>query len=248
MTHNFASKGLLKVSAFALCLCSFIPAFGQENKVNKNWELTAGMEGMSFHSLDKKVQNISANPLASSRFTLAASFGVNKWFNPFIASRTRFSGYWGKAIVSNNAKDNYIRFYSFEEHALLNLNNLIAGPNYSRVYNFMPHVGLGFTRDCTHNDNSLGIHTGLLNTVRMSKHMGFYMDLGYHLAGKKTGASGRYNWFSGELGIYFKLGRDCKSAYQYRNSRKEITVLNLSRNYFNTNPYGDNNVWLWKEE
>lgn len=247
MTHIFVSKGLLKVTAFAFCLFSFLPSFGQKNKVDynpndyKNCELTVGMEGLSFHSLDKKFQNLSANLLASSRFTLAASFGVNKWYNPYIASRTRFSGYWGKAIVSNNAKDNHIRFFSFEEHALLNLSNIIAGPDYGRIYNFEPHVGLGFTRDCTHDDNSIGFHAGILNTVRLSKHMGVYFDLGYHLAGKKNGASGRYNWYSGELGVYFRLGRESMSSYQYRNSRNEITALNLSRNYYIKHPYSDNN-------
>lgn len=241
----FVKKDLLKVLSFALCLCSFIPSFAQYKRNNdpqnyKNWELTAGMEGMSFHSLDKKIQNLSANPLAPSRFTLAASFGVNKWLSPYIGLRTRFSGYWGKAIVSNNAKDNNIKFYSFEEHVMLNFCNLVAGPDYGRIYNFIPHAGLGFTRDGTHKDNSLGIHAGALNTIRLSKHMGLYLDLGYHLAGNQNGTSGRYNWYSGEIGVCFKIGRESKNAYHYRSGRREITVLNLSRDYYNTNPYGNN--------
>lgn len=207
-----------------------------------SWEINAGIEGLSFHSLTKKVKNLSTNPLSSSRFTVGAALGVSKWFNPYVAANTRFSGYWGKAIISSVPEQNDIRFYSVEEHAMFNLSSIIGGPNHNRVFNFIPHVGLGFTRDCTHNDNSLGFHAGLKSTIRLGNQMGLYVDLGNHLAGNKRGASGRFYWFSMEMGLYFRIGKNKKAAstsYIYRNKKGEFSMLSLTKDIYSGGYYNN---------
>ncbi len=195
------------------------------NRFADNWELSFGIEGMSFYSSAEKGMNLPKNPFMNFRTNFGASASIGKWFTPEIGLRTKFNGYWGKnpAAYPKNYK---IHFFSLQEQVTFNANNLIYGYNPNRIWNLIPFCGVGFMRNATNNENSIGVGLGVSNTFRINKHIGVHADLGYNFGGQKyddrgmANAMGRYHWFSAELGINLYLGKNSWTRYRNRRSEK----------------------------
>jgi len=192
------------------------------NRFGSNWELTFGAEGLAFYSSKEEGMSLSTNPFMNYRANIGAAASVGKWFTPEIGLRTKASGYWGRAIIGETPKENSIKFFSIQEHAMLNVSSLLFGYNPSRFWNFIPYGGVGFIRNCSHNENSIGAGFGVINTLRISDHIKVNVDLGMTLAGdnyKKDGMEnvmGRYHWYSAEIGLTFNLGKHGWSRYSNR--------------------------------
>ena len=196
------------------------------NKFADNWEVSFGLEGMSFYSSKEDGLNISKSPFKSFRSNFGAAATIGKWFTPEIGLRTKASGYWGKAIIGVTPEENSIRFLALQEHVMFNLLNLINGYNPMRKWDIIPYGGVGFIRNCSHNESSIGAGFGIVNTIRISDHLKLHTDLGLTFAGdnrKEDGVDnimGRYHWFSFEVGLQFNLGKHSWSRYNNRKGNK----------------------------
>lgn len=186
------------------------------NAFRDNWEISFGAEGMSFFPGNAKGLGVSKNPLSSYRTSLGAAASVTKWFTPEIGLRTKASGYWGKAFTATAdgvAGKRHIRFYAFQEQAMLNMTNIIAGYKPVRRWDLSAYAGAGFFRNATNNENSIGAGFGLLGSYRIGSHMKLHLDAGMTLAGQeydgegKPTIMGKYHWYSLEAGVTFSLGR-----------------------------------------
>ena len=186
------------------------------NSFKDNWEFSFGVEYLAFYSQFEDGLDLSKSPFKPFRANFGAAATIGKWFTPEIGLRTKASGYWGKAVISNSAETNAIRFYAIQEQAMLNLTNLAYGYNPERVYSLIPYAGAGFVRNCTYNENSIGFGLGLHNRFRINDQISAYADLGLTFAGENPAKSsadtpafqlGRYKWVSLELGLTFALGR-----------------------------------------
>lgn len=196
------------------------------NNFSDNWQVSFGAEGLSFYSSKENGLNISKSPFRSYRANFGAAAAIGKWFTPEIGLRTKVSGYWGKAIIGLTPEENSIKFFALQEHAMFNLFNIINGYNPTRFYDIIPYGGVGFIRNCSHNENSIGAGFGIINAFRVSNHMKLHVDLGMTFAGdnhKKNGKEnimGRYHWFSMEIGLTLNLGKHSWSKYANRRGEK----------------------------
>ena len=206
------------------------------NKFADNWEASFGVEGLSFYSSKEEGLNISKSPFKPFRANFGAAATIGKWFTPEIGLRTKASGYWGKAIIGVTPEENSIRFFALQEHAMFNLFNIINGYNPMRTWDIIPYGGVGFIRNCSHNENSIGAGFGIVNTIRISDHLKLHTDLGLTFAGdnyKESGVDnimGRYHWFSFEIGLQFNLGKHSWSRYNNRKGEK-IRMLPVREQY-----------------
>lgn len=189
------------------------------NRFNSNWEVNFGIEGLSFYSSKEPGDALSRNPFESFRTNIGATAAIGKWFTPEIGLRTKASGYWGKAYIGETPQENSIKFYAIQEQVMINMSNLLYGYNPTRFWNLIPYGGVGFIRNCSQNENSIGAGVGIINTLRVSDHFKINVDLGMTLAGdnyKKNGMEsvmGRFHWFSAGIGLTFNLGKHGWSRY-----------------------------------
>lgn len=185
-----------------------------------NWFITAGFQYGSSYSAYEQEQGLELGGLfKDTRRDMGASLSIGKWFTPGLGLRTKGTMFFmGHDAAHTVAADGKIKILNIQEQALFNLNNLFAGYNEKRVWNIIPYAGAGFMRNMSDNVNSVGISFGLLNTFRLSKHIGIQLDLGYNVAnyaifgevgaskyGSNPAKADRY--FDAELGLIFNLGK-----------------------------------------
>ena len=196
------------------------------NSFADNWETSFGLEGLSFYSSKEEGLGLSKSPFKSYRANFGASATIGKWFTPEIGLRTKASGYWGKAVIGTTPEENAIKFFAIQEQAMFNLFNIIQGYNPTRKWNIIPYGGVGFIRNCTHNENSIGAGFGIVNTYKLSEQLKLHFDFGLTFAGdnyKESGVDnimGRYHWYSLEVGLAFNLGKHSWSRYANRKGEK----------------------------
>lgn len=204
------------------------------NKFKDNWELSFGLEGLAFYSNNEADLNLSKSPFKSYRSNFGASAAVGKWFTPEIGLRTKASGYWGKSILSDDPTKNAIRFYSFQEHVMLNVTNMILGYNPERKWDVLPYGGLAFVRDCTHKDNSFGAAIGVTGNYKINHQVKAFADFELTLAGNEyktvngvtiPTVTGKYRWYSFEIGLTFNLGRSFWGGAATRNSKPRSEAI-----------------------
>jgi outer membrane protein OmpA-like peptidoglycan-associated protein len=127
-------------------------------------------------------------------------------------------GIWGKTVTDGNNYGNSNKYWILNEQALFNLSNMLYGYNPNRVWNFVPFAGAGISRSMTYNHYGVGLSCGILNTFRVSKHVGVNFELGWNSLGtdgdgitspKKTGRGwdSRDNQLYAEVGLTFNLGK-----------------------------------------
>lgn len=185
-----------------------------------NWFITAGFQYGSSYSAYEQEHELGLGGLFNdTRRNMGASLSIGKWFTPGMGLRTKgtmfFVGHDAAHAVADEGK---IKILNVQEQVLFNLNNLFAGYNETRVWNIIPYAGAGLMRNMTDKVNSVGVSVGLLNTFRLSKHIGIQLDLGYNVANyeifAKVGAD-KYGsnlakcdrYFDAEVGLVFNLGK-----------------------------------------
>jgi outer membrane protein OmpA-like peptidoglycan-associated protein len=188
------------------------------NNFWSNWFITAGFQyGSSYSAYEQEAGLELGGLFKDTRRDMGASVSIGKWFTPGMGLRTKGTMFFvGHDAAHAVAADGKIKILNIQEQALFNLNNLFCGYNETRVWNIIPYFGAGFMRNMTNNVNSLGFSVGLLNTFRLSKHIGIQLDLGYNVAdyelfakcpryGANPARADRY--FDAELGLIFNLGK-----------------------------------------
>ncbi len=186
------------------------------NSFWSNWFVQVGADWNAFYSNQEHGQGLSRSPFKSFRATPGFSVAIGKWFTPGLGLRTKFSGVWGRTVVDENKHSNHI--WTLNENVLFNLSNMLYGYNPNRVWNFVPFVGAGINRNCCADRYAMNLSAGILNTFRVSKHVGIHLELGWNYAEedldavKPDGKGGRIwegkdNKLYAELGLTFNLGK-----------------------------------------
>lgn len=186
------------------------------NSFWSNWFVQVGADWNAFYSNEEHGQGLSRSPFKSFRATPGFSVAIGKWFTPGLGLRTKFSGVWGRTVVDENKHSNHT--WTLNENVLFNLSNMLYGYNPTRVWNFVPFVGAGINRNCCYNRYAMNLSAGILNTFRVSKHVGVHFELGWNYAeqdldgivqdGKgSTIWEGKDNKLYAELGLTFNLGK-----------------------------------------
>ena len=186
------------------------------NSFWSNWFVQVGADWNAFYSNQEHGQGLSRSPFKDFRSTPGFSVAIGKWFTPGLGLRTKFSGVWGRTVVDENKHSNHI--WTLNENVLFNLSNMLYGYNPNRVWNFVPFVGAGINRNCCADRYAMNLSAGILNTFRVSKHVGVHFELGWNYAEEdldnvatygKGGRSweGKDNKLYAELGLTFNLGK-----------------------------------------
>ena len=187
------------------------------NSFWSNWFLQAGADWNAFYSNEEHGSGLSRSPFKKFRAVPGFSVGVGKWFTPGLGLRTKFSGVWGRTVVDEHKHKN--NYWTLNEHILFNLSNMFCGYNETRVWNAIPFLGGGINRNCSYDRYNMNLAAGFLNTFRLSKHFGLYLELGWTYAesdfdGVEAGGTsqkslweGKDNKFYAEVGMQFNLGK-----------------------------------------
>ena len=186
------------------------------NSFWSNWFIQVNAVGTSFFADNEKW----SNPLKGYRTNLGASVAIGKWFTPGLGLRTKINGIWGRQILSEDKETNAMKYWTANEQVLFNLSNMFCGYSDTRVWNFIPYIGGGLSRNMSADRYSMGLSVGLLNTWRLSKHVALNLDLSFAPYERTfTDAAGRdadvkrWKWedrersLNAEIGLTFNLGK-----------------------------------------
>ena len=99
----------------------------------------------------------------------AIDVNVGKWVTPSVGLRAGFNG-----ITGADSKYGYIH-----GDAMWNISNAIGGYKETRLWNFIPYVGAGVSRNMSYNRYAMGVTAGLLNQFRLSNKLAVNLDLSY---------------------------------------------------------------------
>ena len=189
------------------------------NSFWSNWFIQANVAYEAFYSDQEKDKGYAKSPFKGFRSNISPSLAIGKWFTPGIGLRTKVTGIWGRSVGSEDASENAMKFMNIQEQALFNLSNMLCGYSETRVWNFIPYVGVGLLRNFDANENGHGASLGVLNTWKLSRKWAVNFDLslnvsdddleGINTTHKKYGTSlstmDRY--FAAEIGLTYNLGK-----------------------------------------
>lgn len=188
------------------------------NPFRQNWEISLGLQGLSFFSNQENNLGLSGSPFKSYRTQLGLAAAVSKWFSPEIALRTKLSGVWGRSVSTNSKDLNSVKYLQFQEDVMVNLSNIIYDYKADRLWNVIPYGGIGFARNFTHKETALTLSLGLVNTYRITDRLKAFCDLSFTIAGDEFDnrpTSGTKNifknhdrWFGAEIGLTLELGQN----------------------------------------
>jgi outer membrane protein OmpA-like peptidoglycan-associated protein len=130
------------------------------------------------------------------------------------------TGIWGRQILSQDKETNAMKYWTLNEQVLFNLSNMFCGYSDTRVWNFIPYLGGGISRNMTQNTYSMGLNFGILNTWRLSKRVMINLDLSLGAHDEDFGAGiatdgNIKRWklenydreLNAEVGLTFNLGK-----------------------------------------
>ena len=188
------------------------------NSFWSNWFIQVGVDWHAWYSNEEHGLGLARSPFKDFRSNPGASIAIGKWFTPGIGLRTKLSGIWGKAVTDDNNDGNCNKYWTLNEHVLFNLSNMLCGYNPNRVWNFIPFAGAGLTRSMSYNTYAMNYSIGILNTFRVSKHVGINLELGWDRIeedgdGIVAASNGERGWDShdnklyAEVGLTFNLGK-----------------------------------------
>ena len=188
------------------------------NSFWSNWFIQVGADWNAWYSNEEHGLDLPESPFKKFRSNPGASIAIGKWFTPGLGLRTKLSGIWGKTVTDDDNYGNCNKYWTLNEHVLFNLSNMLCGYNPTRVWNFIPFAGAGLTRSMSYNTYAMNWSVGILNTFRVSKHVGIHLELGWNWAesdcdGVTYGNYGGRVWDShdnklyAELGLTFNLGK-----------------------------------------
>ena len=140
-----------------------------------NWFVSGGISGKAYYTSQES--GVSKNPFSDKRGTIGFNVAVGKWFTPGLGLRTKLDAIKGKQVYSDNHHPLYTSL-NLHEDVMFNLSNMFCGYSETRVYNFIPYVGLGVaTRLGTNKNADIYYTVGLLNNFRVSNRVQLFADL-----------------------------------------------------------------------
>ena len=178
-------KKFLMVLAFAgVCATSMAQDATQKysvatNSFWSNWFVQANLVGTAFWGNQEVQNNFSKSPLKGFRNNLGFSVAIGKWFTPGIGLRTKFNGFWGRTVISEDKKINASKYWTLNEQVLFNLSNMIVGYNPDRLWDFIPYASVGLNRNMTYNRYSAVMGLGILNEFKINRKVAINLDINY---------------------------------------------------------------------
>ncbi len=149
------------------------------NSFWSNWFVQANLVGTAFWGNQEVQNNFSKSPLKGFRNNLGFSVAVGKWFTPGLGLRTKFNGFWGRTVISEDKKINASKYWTLNEQVLFNLSNMIVGYNPDRLWDFIPYASVGLNRNMTHNRYSAVMGLGILNEFKINRKVAINLDINY---------------------------------------------------------------------
>jgi len=216
------------------------------NSFWSNWFVSAGATYNMFYTGVERGMSNRPGLFDGSRSTAGISIAVGKWFTPGFGLRTKVSGIWGRYVSPDetgslkNKSHNSYKYWTLQEQLLFNVTNLLCGYNEKRIYDLIPYVGFGVTRNMTSNDYAHGWSAGLLNTFKINRRLAVNLDLGINLSDDRifdaamtthreygTTFAGLDRNFSAEVGLTYNLGKTgWKKSPSVKGFKAEIEALN----------------------
>jgi outer membrane protein OmpA-like peptidoglycan-associated protein len=178
-------KKFLMVLAFAgVCATSMAQDATQKysvatNSFWSNWFVQANLVGTAFWGNQEVQNNFSKSPLKGFRNNLGFSVAIGKWFTPGLGLRTKFNGFWGRTVISEDKKINASKYWTLNEQVLFNLSNMIVGYNPDRLWDFIPYASVGLNRNMTYNRYSAVMGIGILNEFKINRKVAINLDINY---------------------------------------------------------------------
>lgn len=183
----------------------------------QNWELSAGVQGLSFYSNQETVINIPKGLFRPFRTQLGVAVAVTKWFAPEIGLRTKAAGLWGRSVISDNKEMNSVKYMHLHEDVMVNITNIFFGYDTDRRWNIIPYGGIGMARNFDDSRNALTLSLGLQNSLRLAKRLKGFLELAVNITGDEldnaTAKGGNFfsnhdRWLAAEMGIALELGNN----------------------------------------
>lgn len=191
------------------------------NSFWSNWFIQANLAGTAFYNSSETPLNLDKSPLKGFRNNLGLSVAIGKWFTPGIGLRSKVNGFWGRTVLGDDKEVNANKYWQFNEDVMFNLSNMICGYNPNRVWNFIPYIGGGVSRNMSYDSYAMGLQFGLLNEFRLSRKFALNLDLAFSGNEPDFDGDGRTNGtaadrpslkakdrtFSLEVGLTYNLGK-----------------------------------------
>lgn len=149
------------------------------NSFWSNWFVQANLVGTAFWGNQEVQNNFSKSPLKGFRNNLGFSVAIGKWFTPGLGLRTKFNGFWGRTVISEDKKINASKYWTLNEQVLFNLSNMIVGYNPDRLWDFIPYASVGLNRNMTYNRYSAVMGIGILNEFKINRKVAINLDINY---------------------------------------------------------------------
>ena len=200
------------------------------NSFWSNWFIQVGADWNAYYSNEEHGQGLSRSPFKGFRAAPGFSVAVGKWFTPGLGLRTKFQGVWGRQVYDDVKHARHM--WTLNENVLFNLSNMLYGYNPDRVWNFVPFVGAGISRTCDYNRYAMNLSAGILNTFRLSKHVGLYFELGWNWAEPDFDGNVNGNpnsdsrvWDSHDNKLYAELGLQFNRGKSTWNKTPDVDAI-----------------------
>lgn len=195
------------------------------NEWYDNWSISVAGGAQTIISGFPERQNNKGFDTGTAVFTPALDIALTKWVTPATAIRVGFQGLnlrekypefnYNHYIINSDGNRNYFGQTYLHADILWSLTNFVWGYKESRFYNCTPYFHAGYLRlydpdkgmfTKVYRDRELELGFGLINTLRVSKHIGINVDLRWgNFAGRYHDAAdgGRVNHFTGLAGLSY---------------------------------------------
>ena len=230
---SFMKKSLLVVAILALAgnavAQEAVPVKKHSVATNSfwaNWFVQVGANAhMAFSSQEPSGLGVFK---PAERGNIGFAVAIGKWFSPEIGLRTKVRAYRSRQVNGDALGWSYnpgISYWNVEEDVMFNFSNLFCGYSDTRVWNFIPYVGIGVARNMSEGGKNYDISytLGLLNTWKVSKRVNIFADVyAFAVEGSFDAASAAIDHWYGyqktemkhwdkqigvDLGITYNLGK-----------------------------------------
>jgi outer membrane protein OmpA-like peptidoglycan-associated protein len=191
MKTKFLTLALLSCFVISVSAQEYQPQIGfstekgsktnfKKNKSGDNWFISLAGAGTMFFGDDNNDADFV------SRVTITPQLSIGKWFNPYFAMRLQgtggaLHGYENRGGSTLFLQHNY--FAGGHLDFMLDLTNYWAPYRESKVFRFIPWIGLGYSQRWSKKEQNLPrtesptLNGGILTAFRLSKHVDFNVEV-----------------------------------------------------------------------
>ena len=205
-----------------------------------NWFIGAG-DGANIYFGDN-----DADAKFFKRLTVTPNFQLGTWFSPYYGARVKLSGGTNIHTFNDNASImSRQRYVSAELNFMWNMTDYLMNYNASRVYSFIPYVGMGWAYtwdyknmpesfDVPHHVNSATVDVGIIHRFRFSERAALDIEMSGKLMRNKsdlrTDSKGYDVLGTVSASLVFNIGSKATFTEAVLRDQSEIDELNSKIN------------------